>query len=202
MTVVKDTSGKATYYFYPFPNGGPAVVAKSDRPDGPFTGNVINWSTTNANQATGVIGTDPGVFWDPETGRVFHYQGIGTSNTSTLTVDELEPNMFGRKAGTQRQNILSTVDADEVGCLEPQHFHILKRPKCLRCGFTRTPAKSFLLGWRNLVMRTMSRSMCWPTPEGPRLRRSCLGRQSKGFCLRRRSSGSVYLRRGSNRRVG
>lgn len=147
MTVVYDDAGKASYYFYPFPNGGPAVVQKSDRPDGPFTGKVVNWNMagTNANNATGVIGTDPGVFWDPETKRTWHFQGIGTSNTSNCTLDELELDMFNRKSGTTRKDVLATVDADEYD-LDPEHFRYYEAPSMHKMWFYGDTGKAIPFG--------------------------------------------------------
>ena len=72
VTLVTDKNGKKTYYLFPndqtgFRNG---LIAKSDRPDGPFE--VCNWSKANPNQVEGVLQFDPAVFVDDD-GRVYGY---------------------------------------------------------------------------------------------------------------------------------
>ena len=78
VTLVTDANGKKTYYLFPndqtgFRNG---LIAKSDRPDGPFE--VCNWSKDNPNQVDGVLKFDPAVFVDDD-GRVYGYWGFERS---------------------------------------------------------------------------------------------------------------------------
>ena len=78
VTLVTDSTGKKTYYLFPndqtgFRNG---LIAKSDRPDGPFE--VCNWSKDNPNQVDGVLQFDPAVFVDDD-GRVYGYWGFERS---------------------------------------------------------------------------------------------------------------------------
>ena len=78
VTLVTDSTGKKTYYLFPndqtgFRNG---LIAKSDRPDGPFE--VCNWSKENPNQVDGVLQFDPAVFVDDD-GRVYGYWGFERS---------------------------------------------------------------------------------------------------------------------------
>ena len=78
VTLVTDKDGKKTYYLFPndqtgFRNG---LIAKSDRPDGPFE--VCNWSKDNPNQVDGVLQFDPAVFVDDD-GRVYGYWGFERS---------------------------------------------------------------------------------------------------------------------------
>ena len=78
VTLVTDSTGKKTYYLFPndqtgFRNG---LIAKSDRPDGPFV--VCNWSEENPNQVDGVLKFDPAVFVDDD-GRVYGYWGFERS---------------------------------------------------------------------------------------------------------------------------
>ncbi len=78
VTLVTDKNGKKTYYLFPndqtgFRNG---LIAKSDRPDGPFE--VCNWSKDNPNQVDGVLQFDPAVFVDDD-GRVYGYWGFERS---------------------------------------------------------------------------------------------------------------------------
>ncbi len=78
VTLVTDSTGKKTYYLFPndqtgFRNG---LIAKSDRPDGPFE--VCNWSKENPNQVDGVLQFDPAVLVDDD-GRVYGYWGFERS---------------------------------------------------------------------------------------------------------------------------
>ena len=78
VTLVTDKNGKKTYYLFPndqtgFRNG---LIAKSDRPDGPFE--VCNWSKDDPNQVDGVLKFDPAVFVDDD-GRVYGYWGFERS---------------------------------------------------------------------------------------------------------------------------
>ena len=78
VTMTTDSTGKKTYWLFPndqtgFRNG---LIAKSDRPDGPFE--VCNWSKDNPNQVDGVLQFDPAVFVDDD-GRVYGYWGFERS---------------------------------------------------------------------------------------------------------------------------
>ena len=78
VTLVTDKDGKKTYYLFPndqtgFRNG---LIAKSDRPNGPFE--VCNWNKDNPNQVDGVLQFDPAVFVDDD-GRVYGYWGFERS---------------------------------------------------------------------------------------------------------------------------
>ena len=78
VTLVTDSTGKKTYYLFPndqtgFRNG---LIAKSDRPDGPFE--VCNWNKENPNLVDGVLQFDPAVFVDDD-GRVYGYWGFERS---------------------------------------------------------------------------------------------------------------------------
>ncbi len=78
VTMATDANGKKTYYLFPndqtgFRNG---LIAKSDRPDGPFE--VCNWNAENPNQVNGVLQFDPAVFVDDD-GRVYGYWGFERS---------------------------------------------------------------------------------------------------------------------------
>lgn len=96
VTLVTDKDGKKTYYLFPndqtgFRNG---LIAKSDRPDGPFE--VCNWSKDNPNQVDGVLQFDPAVFVDDD-GRVYGYWGFERSYAA-----EFDPTTMATvKPGTQ-----------------------------------------------------------------------------------------------------
>ncbi len=106
--------GKKEYYLYPNNQGGGrnGMVAKSDRPDGPFE--VINWNPDKPVETIGVLGFDPAVFVDDD-GRVYGYWGFGTSHAA-----ELDPmTMATVKPGTEIVTNLVTPIDDEG----PGHFY-------------------------------------------------------------------------------
>ena len=75
VTLVTDKDGKKTYYLFPNDQTGMrnGLIAKSDRPDGPFE--VCNWSKDDPNKVDGVLQFDPAVFVDDD-GRVYGYWGF------------------------------------------------------------------------------------------------------------------------------
>ena len=78
-----EKDGKKTYYLYPNNQvgGRNGMVAKSDRPDGPFE--VINWSKANPDTTDGVLKFDPAVFVDDD-GKVYGYWGFERSMAAEL----------------------------------------------------------------------------------------------------------------------
>ena len=78
VTMTTDAAGKKTYWLFPNDQTGyrNGLIAKSDRPDGPFE--VCNWSKENPNQVDGVLQFDPAVFVDDD-GRVYGYWGFERS---------------------------------------------------------------------------------------------------------------------------
>ena len=78
VTLVTDSTGKKTYYLFPNDQTGMrnGLIAKSDRPDGPFE--VCNWSADDPNKVDGVLQFDPAVFVDDD-GRVYGYWGFERS---------------------------------------------------------------------------------------------------------------------------
>jgi arabinoxylan arabinofuranohydrolase len=108
LVEVRGKDGKKVYYLYPHSRGGgrEAMVAKGDRPDGPFT--PINMNTNGSRTVPGsTMGFDPAVFIeyvtnknDPdfETGfRVYGYWGFQTSSAGELD----QTTMYSLKPGTQ-----------------------------------------------------------------------------------------------------
>lgn len=96
VTVTTDADGKKTYYLFPNNQGGGrnSMIAKSDRPDGPFT--VCNWHKERPRETFGCLGFDPAVFVDDD-GRVYGYWGFGISHGA-----ELDPaTMCTVKPGTE-----------------------------------------------------------------------------------------------------
>ncbi len=96
VAMVKDADGKPTYYLYPNNQvgGRNGMVAKSNRPNGPFE--VCNWSKEDPNRTEGVLQFDPAVFVDDD-GRVYGYWGFQRSYAA-----ELDPTTMATvKPGTQ-----------------------------------------------------------------------------------------------------
>lgn len=83
VALVTNPDGTKTYYLYPNDQHGGrnSLIAKSDRPDGPFT--VCNWSKDNPKATEGVFAFDPGVLVDDD-GRVYGYWGFETSYGAEL----------------------------------------------------------------------------------------------------------------------
>jgi len=83
VALVTDSTGKKTYYLYPNDQTGyrNGLIAKSDRPNGPFE--VCNWSKDDPNQADGVLRFDPAVFVDND-GKVYGYWGFEHSYAAEL----------------------------------------------------------------------------------------------------------------------
>lgn len=104
-------SGKKWYYLYPNnqEGGRNGMVARSERPDGPFE--VINWSDSDPTATDGILGFDPAVFVDDD-GRVYGYWGFGTSHGA-----ELDPNTMATvKPGTEIvENLVTGLDQDGEG---------------------------------------------------------------------------------------
>ncbi len=83
VTVVTDANGKKTYYLYPNVQHDKrnSLVAKSDRPDGPFV--PVNWSKEKADETVGPFAFDPACFVDDD-GRVYGYWGFERSFAAEL----------------------------------------------------------------------------------------------------------------------
>ncbi len=115
VTLVTDKNGRKTYYLYPNDQHGGrnGLIAKSDRPDGPFE--VCNWNKENPNITDGVLQFDPGVFVDDD-GKVYGYWGFGHSMAA-----ELDPaTMATVKPGTK------VVDGMISGFKEPGKFRFFE----------------------------------------------------------------------------
>ncbi|MBQ8713607.1 MAG: family 43 glycosylhydrolase [Prevotella sp.] len=115
VALVTDKNGKKTYYLYPNDQHGGrnGLIAKSDRPDGPFE--VCNWNKENPNATDGVLQFDPGILVDDD-GRVYGYWGFGHSMAA-----ELDPaTMATVKPGTE------VVDGMIPGFKEPGKFRFFE----------------------------------------------------------------------------
>lgn len=88
-------NGKKVYYLCPNnqAHGRTTMIAKSDRPDGPF--HVCNWNE-DGRTTSGVFGFDPAIFRDDD-GRIYGYWGFERSYAA-----ELDPaTMCTVKLGTE-----------------------------------------------------------------------------------------------------
>ncbi len=115
VTLVCDSTGKKTYYLFPNDQTGGrnSLIAKSDRPNGPFE--VCNWNADDPNKVDGIYGFDPAVFVDDD-GRVYGYWGFEHSYAA-----EIDPaTMCTVKPGTQ------IVDGMISGRNEPGKFRFFE----------------------------------------------------------------------------
>lgn len=93
---VKGKDGKKTYYLYPNnqSEGRKGMIAKADRPDGPFK--ICNWNKEIPKETIGDLRFDPAVLIDDD-GRVYGYWGFQESWGA-----ELDPQTMATvKKGTQ-----------------------------------------------------------------------------------------------------
>lgn len=93
---VREEDGKKVYYLFPNnqANGRKSMIARSDRPDGPFE--VCNWDAENPARTVGVLDFDPAVFVDDD-GKVYGYWGFERSYGA-----ELDPQTMATvKPGTE-----------------------------------------------------------------------------------------------------
>ena len=115
LVELKEKDGKKVYYLYPHSRGGGrlGMVAKGDRPDGPFT--PINMTADGSRTVPGsTMGFDPAVFIeyvtnrnDPDFGigyRAFGYWGFQTSSAGELD----QNNLYSLRPGTQAINRFQT----------------------------------------------------------------------------------------------
>ncbi|MBQ9230781.1 MAG: family 43 glycosylhydrolase [Prevotella sp.] len=115
VTLVTDKDGKKTYYLFPNDQTGyrNGLIAKSDRPDGPFE--VCNWNADDPVKVDGIYGFDPAVFVDDD-GKVYGYWGFGHSMAA-----EIDPaTMCTVKPGTE------VVDGMISGFKEPGKFRFFE----------------------------------------------------------------------------
>lgn len=130
LVEVKRKDGTKEYYLYPHSRGRnrEAMVAKGDRPDGPFT--PINMSEDGTRTIPGsIMGFDPGVLIDYITDpndpdfdigfRAYGYWGFQTSSAGELD----QKTMYSLKPGTEamhrfQTNIFPGQNADEFAFFE------------------------------------------------------------------------------------
>lgn len=129
---VTDTAGNHTYYLFPNDQTGyrNALIAKSNRPDGPFT--VCNWKKNNPNQVEGIYGFDPAVFVDDD-GRVYGYWGFEHSYAAEIdpaTMCTVKPGtqiIDGMVSGRNEEGIFSFFEASSIRKIKDKYVFIYSR---------------------------------------------------------------------------
>lgn len=124
--------GKKTYYLYPN-NQAPGrknMVARSDRPDGPFT--VCNWSDEDPRRTVGPLDFDPGVLVDDD-GRVYAYWGFEKSWAGELDPETMATLKPGTKAvedlvsNKYQEGVFRFFEASSIRKIEDKYVLIYSR---------------------------------------------------------------------------
>ncbi len=132
VTVMTDSTGKKTYYLFPndqtgFRNG---LIAKSDRPDGPFK--VCNWNADDPTKVDGIYGFDPGVFVDDD-GRVYGYWGFEHSMAAEIdptTMCTVKPGteiVDGMISGRNEPGVFRFFEASSIRKIKDKYVFIYSR---------------------------------------------------------------------------
>ena len=132
VTMTTDSTGKKTYWLFPndqtgFRNG---LIAKSDRPDGPFE--VCNWSKDNPNQVDGVLQFDPAVFVDDD-GRVYGYWGFERSYAAEFDPETMATVKPGTEivedmiSGRNQEGVFSFFEASSIRKIKDKYVFIYSR---------------------------------------------------------------------------
>ena len=132
VTLVVGAAGKKTYYLYPNDQvgGRNGLIAKSDRPNGPFE--VCNWSKDNPNVNDGVLRFDPAVFVDDD-GRVYGYWGFETSNGAELDPETMATVKPGTKvvenmvSGKNQPGVFRFFEASSIRKIKDKYVFIYSR---------------------------------------------------------------------------
>ncbi len=132
VTLVTDADGKKTYYLFPNDQTGyrNGLIAKSDRPDGPFE--VCNWNAENPNQVDGIYGFDPAVFVDDD-GRVYGYWGFKHSYAAEIdptTMCTVKPGteiVDGMISGYEEPGIFRFFEASSIRKIKDKYVFIYSR---------------------------------------------------------------------------
>ena len=132
VTLVTDANGQKTYYLYPNDQvgGRNGLIARSNRPDGPFE--VCNWNPEDPNQTDGVLRFDPAVFVDDD-GRVYGYWGFEHSFGAELdpaTMATVKPGteiVDGMISGRNEPGIFRFFEASSIRKIEDKYVFIYSR---------------------------------------------------------------------------
>ena len=132
VTLVTAPDGTKTYYLYPNDQcgGRNGLIAKSNRPDGPFE--VCNWSQENPNETDGALRFDPAVFVDDD-GRVYGYWGFERSFAAELdpvTMATVKPGteiVEDMVSGRNQDGIFSFFEASSIRKVKDKYVFIYSR---------------------------------------------------------------------------
>ena len=132
VTLVVGADGTKTYYLNPNDQswGRNGLVAKSNRPNGPFE--VCNWSANNPNVTDGVLAFDPAVFVDDD-GRVYGYWGFERSYGAELdpaTMATVKPGtqiVEDMVSGRNQEGIFSFFEASSIRKIKDKYVFIYSR---------------------------------------------------------------------------
>lgn len=132
VTLVTDSTGKKTYYLFPNDQTGGrnGLIAKSDRPDGPFE--VCNWNAENPYLVDGVLQFDPAVFVDDD-GRVYGYWGFERSYAAEFdpatmaTVKSGTPIVEDMVSGRNQEGVFRFFEASSIRKIKDKYVFIYSR---------------------------------------------------------------------------
>ena len=132
VTMTTDSTGKKTYWLFPNDQTGyrNGLIAKSDRPDGPFE--VCNWNKDNPNQVDGVLQFDPAVFVDDD-GRVYGYWGFERSYAAEFdpeTMATVKPDteiVEDMISGRNQEGVFSFFEASSIRKIKDKYVFIYSR---------------------------------------------------------------------------
>ena len=132
VTFTTDSTGKKTYWLFPNDQTGGrnTLIAKSERPDGPFE--VCNWNPDDPNQVVGIYGFDPAVFVDDD-GRVYGYWGFEHSYAAEVdpaTMCTVKPGtqiVDGMVSGRNEPGIFRFFEASSIRKIKDKYVFIYSR---------------------------------------------------------------------------
>ena len=132
VTMVTNPDGTKTYYLFPNNQSGGrnGMIAKSNRPDGPFE--VCNWSKDDPNLTDGVLQFDPAVFVDDD-GRVYGYWGFERSYAAEFDPETMATVKPGTKivedmiSGRYQEGVFSFFEASSIRKIKDKYVFIYSR---------------------------------------------------------------------------
>lgn len=132
IAVKTGKDGKKEYFLFPNNQSGPrnGMIAKSDRPDGPFT--VCNWDPSDPKKTVGVLAFDPAVFVDDD-GRVYGYWGFEESYMAEFdpeTMATVKPGcetLHNTLSGRYQEGIFHFFEASSMRKIKDKYVLIYSR---------------------------------------------------------------------------
>lgn len=129
---VTGTDGRKEYFLYPNnqARGREGMVARSNRPDGPF--HVSNWSTTSPTKCDGVLRFDSAVLVDDD-GRVYGYWGFTRSYAAELdptTMSTVKPGckiVEDMVPGCRQDTLFRFFEASSIRKIDDKYVFIYSR---------------------------------------------------------------------------